>query len=74
VKGLVIDVGADSIDEAAFKVAGLAEVLLLVKNVVLRASNDTSILDTANSVGNGDSGEVGVGRETFPVALLGVRR
>ena len=72
-ESLVIDVGADSIDEAAFKIAGLAEVLLLVENVMLCASDNTSILDTANRVGNGDSGEVGIGGETFPIALLDVR-
>jgi hypothetical protein len=61
VEGLVIDVGADSIDEAAFELAGLAEVLLLVENVVLRASDDASILNTADSVANSNAGKVGVG-------------
>jgi hypothetical protein len=69
VERLVIDVGADRVDVLAFKVAGLAEMLLFIQNVMLRASNDTSILNTSNGVGNCNAGEIRVRREAFPVTL-----
>jgi hypothetical protein len=70
VQSLVVDVGADGINEAlVLEVAGLAEVLLLVEDKVLAASNDTSILDTAHSLGSGMASQVWIGGETLPVAL-----
>jgi hypothetical protein len=36
---------------------------------VLGASNDTSILNTANGLSNGVAREVWIGGETFPVTL-----
>src|SRR6202012_4729513 len=49
VHGLVIQVGADTLIDViaiALRLARLAEMLLLVENVMLGASNDTSILNT----------------------------
>jgi hypothetical protein len=69
VERLIVDVGADRVDVLAFEIAGLAEMLLFIQNVVLRASNDTGILDTSNGVGNSNAGEIRVGREAFPVTL-----
>jgi hypothetical protein len=70
VECLVVQVRADGIDKAeVFELAGLAEVLLFVHDVVLGASDNTSILDTADGVGNGNAGQDRVWRETFPVAL-----
>ena len=43
--------------------------LLLVQDVVLGASNDTSILNTAYGLGNGMTGEVWVRRKALPVTL-----
>jgi len=43
-------------------------VLLLVSNEVLRASNDTSILDTVDVLSDSDTREDWVRRETFPIA------
>lgn len=40
---------------------------MLVGNEMLGASNDTSILDTLDALGNGDTRQDGVGRETLPV-------
>ena len=69
-QSLVVDVGADGINEAlVLEVAGLAEVLLLVENKVLAASNDTSVLDSANCLGSSMASQVWVGGEAFPIAL-----
>lgn len=74
VQSLVVHIGADGIDEAkVFEVAGLAEVFLLVQNVVLGASNDTSILNALYSLGNSNAREDWVRAEAFPVtSALGV--
>ena len=70
VQSLVIDVGADGVDEAkVLEIAGLAEVLLLIENEVLGAGNDFGILDTANGFANCDAGKNRVRPEAFPVAL-----
>lgn len=70
VQSLVVNIGADGIDEAkVLKVAGLAEVLLLVQNKVLGASNDTSILNTTDGFSNCNTSENRVWAEAFPVAL-----
>ena len=70
VQSLVIQVGADGIDEAkVLKVTGLAEVLLLVHDEVLGAGNDTSVLDTADGVGDGMASQHWIRGETFPVTL-----
>jgi hypothetical protein len=69
VKSLVIDVRADRVNLFALECTRRAEVLLLVQDVVLRASNDAGILDTLDGVGNSNAGEIWVGGEAFPVAL-----
>ena len=70
VQSLVVQVGADGIDEAkVLEVTGLAEVLLLVHNEVLGACDDTSVLDTADSVGDSMTSQDWVRGETFPVTL-----
>lgn len=73
-KCLVIHIGADSIDKTkVLEVSRRAEVLLLVQDVVLGASNDTSILDTLDSLGNSNARKNRVRAEAFPVAsTLGV--
>lgn len=69
-QSLVVDVGADSINESkVLEVSGRTEVLLLVQDVVLGASNNTSILDTTDSLSNKMARQVWVGREALPVAL-----
>ena len=69
-QSLVVQVGAERVDETkVFELTGLAEVLLLVQDVVLGASNDTSILNTAYGLGNGMTGEVWVRRKALPVTL-----
>jgi hypothetical protein len=70
VKCLVVQVRAESIDVAeVFELAGLAEVLLFVHDVVLGASDNTGILNTADGVGNSNPRQHRVWRETFPVTL-----
>jgi len=61
----VVDVGRDSIRDVR---TSLSEVFLLVENVVLGASNDTSILDTLDGLGVQDTREDGVRAEALPVA------
>jgi hypothetical protein len=60
----IVDIGRNSIRDVR---TSLSEVLLLVENVMLGASNDTSILDTHNGLGVQDSRENGVRAEAFPV-------
>jgi hypothetical protein len=70
VQSLVIDVGADGIDKAlVLEVAGLAEVLLLVEDEVLAASNDTGVLDTTHCLSGGMTSQVRIGGKALPVAL-----
>ena len=69
-QSLVVQVGAERIDETkVFELTGLAEVLLLVHDVMLGASNYTGILDTAYGVGDSNARQDGVRGETFPVTL-----
>ena len=65
VQGDVVDVGRDSIRDVG---TSLSEVLLLVENVVLGASNDTSVLNTLDRLGIQDAGENRVRTESFPIA------
>jgi hypothetical protein len=61
----IVDIGRDSIRDVR---ASLSEVLLLVENVMLGASNNTSILDAHDSLCVEDTRENGVRTEAFPVA------
>jgi len=74
VQSLVVHIAADSINKAeVLELSRRTEVLLLVVDVVLSASNDTSILDTTNSLSDSMASQVGIGREALPVATtLGV--
>jgi hypothetical protein len=65
VQGDIVDIGRDSIRDVR---TSLSEVLLLVEDVMLGASNDTSILDTHDGLCVEDTRENGVGTEAFPVA------
>jgi hypothetical protein len=60
----IVDIGRDSIRDIR---TSLSEVLLLVEDVMLGASNDTSILDTHNGLGVQDTRENWVRAEAFPV-------
>jgi len=56
----IIDVGAATLGDViavALGFWGLTEVLLLIQDVVLGASNDASILDAANCLCDGDTRE-----------------
>jgi hypothetical protein len=61
----IVDVGRDSIRDVR---ASLSEVLLLVEDVMLGTSNDTSILDTHDSFCVENTRENGIRTEAFPVA------
>ena len=61
----VVDVGRDSIRDVR---TSLSEVLLLVEDVVLGASDNTSILDALDGLGVQDTREDGVRAEALPVA------
>ena len=45
--------------------------LLLVEYVVLSTSNDTAALDALDRLGDGNTTEIGIGAEAFPVASSG---
>jgi hypothetical protein len=64
VQSNIVNIGRDSIRDVR---TSLSEVLLLVEDVMLGASNDTSILDTHNGLGVQDTGENRVRAEAFPV-------
>lgn len=70
----IVNVGAQrlgDVDTEALGLGGLAEMLLLVENVVLGAGDDAGILDTLDGFGNGNTREGGIGTEAFPVATTG---
>jgi hypothetical protein len=58
VKRPIVDVGAH----------GLAIALLLVADIVLRASLDSSVLHALDGVGHCDTSQVRISRESLPVA------
>jgi hypothetical protein len=61
----IVDIGRNSIRDVR---TSLSEMLLLVEDVMLGASNDTSILDTHDGLCVEDTRENGVGTKAFPVA------
>lgn len=64
VEGDVVDIGRDGVGDVG---TSLSEVLLLVEDVVLSASNDTSILDTLDGLGVQNTRKDWVRAEAFPV-------
>lgn len=69
-QSLVVNIAADRINAAkVLEVSWGAEVLLLVQNVMLGASNDTSVLDATNSLRDSMTCQIRIRRKAFPVAL-----
>lgn len=67
----VVNVGAERLGDikpVALCFRSLTEVLLLVQNIVLGASNDTGILDALDGLGYHKASERRIGRETLPVS------
>lgn len=76
VKRLIVDIRAhtlSNIKSIASSLSSLSEMLLLVTNVMLGASNNTSILDTLDRLRHKRTSQSRVRRETLPVSAT-VRR
>ena len=64
----IINVGADGIRNVCCRALGigrLTEVLLLVQNVMLGASNNSGILDSLHSLCNGNTGQYWIWTEAW---------
>ncbi len=68
--GHIVDVGAEAFGDivmVSLRFTSLTKVFLFVTNQMLRASDDTRVLNSANSLGHQHTGEHRVRAEAFPV-------